>query len=36
MFYKTFKNTFFSEHLWWLILLDVAKLKDKKNRTYKI
>ena len=29
----SFRNTCFSEHLWWLLLSDVAKLKEKKNRT---
>ena len=32
-FCKAFKNTFFIEHLLWLLLSNVAKLKEKKNKT---
>ena len=35
-FCKTFKNTFFSEDLPLLLLLEVAKLNEKENRIHTI
>ena len=35
-FCKTFKNTFFSEDLPLLLLLEVAKLDEKENRIHTI
>ena len=33
-FAKLLRTLFFNEHLQWLLLSDVAKLKEKKNRTH--
>ena len=35
-FCKNFKSTFFSEHLWWLLLSNITKLKEKKNRRHNL